>query len=316
VAYSLFTNSGLITSKDKVAERRPDINPIHKILGYVLMRLNLPAPAKLNLFLHVLGRRLDDYHEIQSAMCFLELADLVSFREQKDGIQVQMDGVRQEDNLIYKAASLLSEIAHASGVEITVRKNIPMGAGLGGGSSDAATTLHGLNLLWGLGMQDEELANVALKVGADVPFFLRGFNAFVEGIGEKLTPIELAEVWYLILLPKTKVPTSQVFQSSDLTRDTSPITITRFLQEGILGNDCETVVRRLYPEVGAVIDWLREYGTARMTGTGSCIFLETDDEAEAQAILSRSSWQGFVTRSTKQSMLVDALVQNRKSFQN
>ena len=280
------------------------------------MELDLPAPAKLNLFLHVLGRRLDGYHEIQSAMCFLGLADLVSFRKKKDGIQVHMEGVRQEDNLVYKAASLISDIAHISGVEITVRKRIPMGAGLGGGSSDAATTLHGLNLLWGLGMQEKDLVNIGLQVGADVPFFLEGFNAFVEGIGEKLTPIELAEAWYLILVPETKVLTSQVFQSSDLTRDTSPITIARFLQVGDLGNDCEGVVRRLYPEVGVVIDWLREQGAARMTGTGSCIFLETDDEAEAQAILSRSGWQGFVTRSTKRSMLVDALIQNRKSFQN
>ena len=280
------------------------------------MRLRLPAPAKLNLFLHVLGRRLDGYHEIQSAMCFLRLADIVSFREKKDGIQVQMAGVRQEDNLVFKAASLLSEITHTSGVEIKVRKSIPMGAGLGGGSSNAATTLHGLNLLWRLGMQEKDLAEVGLEVGADVPFFLRGLNAFVEGIGDKLTPLDLAEVWYVILLPNTKVPTGQVFQSSDLTRDTSPITISRFLQEGILDNDCETVVRRLYPEVGVVIDWLREHGAARMTGTGSCIFLETDDEAEARAILSLSGWQGFVTRSTRRSMLTDALTQNRKSFQN
>ena len=280
------------------------------------MRLQLPAPAKLNLFLHVLGRRLDGYHEIQSAMCFLRLADNVSFREKKDGIQVQMAGIRQEDNLVFKAASLLSEIAHTSGVEITVRKSIPMGAGLGGGSSDAATTLHGLNLFWRLGMQEKDLAEVGLEVGADVPFFLGGFNAFVEGIGDKLTPLDLAEVWYVILLPNIKVPTEQVFQSSDLTRDTSPITMSRFLQNGILGNDCEPVVRRLYPEVGVVIDWLREHGAARMTGTGSCIFLETDDEAEARAILSLSGWQGFVTRSTRRSMLTDALTQNRKSFQN
>lgn len=280
------------------------------------MRLQLPAPAKLNLFLHVLGRRLDGYHEIQSAMCFLRLADIVSFREKKDGIQVQMAGVKQEDNLVFKAASLLSEIARTSGVEITVRKSIPMGAGLGGGSSDAATTLHGLNLLWKLGMQEEDLAKVGLEVGADVPFFLGGFNAFVEGIGDKLTPLDLAEVWYVILLPNVKVPTEQVFQSSDLTRDTSPITMSRFLQNGNLGNDCEPVVRRLYPEVGGVIDWLREHGAARMTGTGSCIFLKTDDEAEARAILSLSGWQGFVTRSTRRSMLTDALIQNRKSFQN
>ena len=280
------------------------------------MRLRLPAPAKLNLFLHVLGRRLDGYHEIQSAMCFLRLADIVSFREKKDGIQVQMAGVKQEDNLVFKAASLLSEIARTSGVEITVRKSIPMGAGLGGGSSDAATTLHGLNLLWKLGMQEEDLAKVGLEVGADVPFFLGGFNAFVEGIGDKLTPLDLAEVWYVILLPNVKVPTEQVFQSSDLTRDTSPITMSRFLQNGKLGNDCEPVVRRLYPEVGGVIDWLREHGAARMTGTGSCIFLKTDDEAEARAILSLSGWQGFVTRSTRRSMLTDALIQNRKSFQN
>ncbi len=280
------------------------------------MRLRLPAPAKLNLFLHVLGRRLDGYHEIQSAMCFLRLADIVSFREKKDGIQVQMAGVRQEDNLVFKAASLLSEITHTSGVEIKVRKSIPMGAGLGGGSSDAATTLHGLNLLWRLGMQEKDLAEVGLEVGADVPFFLRGFNAFVEGIGDKLTPLDLAEVWYVILFPNVKVPTKQVFQSSDLTRDTSPITMSRFLQSGILGNDCEPVVRRLFPEVGVVIDWLGEHGTARMTGTGSCIFLETDDEAEARAILSLSGWQGFVTRSTRRSMLTDALTQNRKSFQN
>ncbi|MAI43022.1 MAG: 4-(cytidine 5'-diphospho)-2-C-methyl-D-erythritol kinase [Candidatus Azotimanducaceae bacterium] len=280
------------------------------------MRLNLPAPAKLNLFLHVLGQRLDGYHKIQSAMCFLKLADTVSFREVKNDIRVHMEGIRQEDNLVYKAAMLLSDVADTSGVEITVHKCIPKGAGLGGGSSDAATTLHGLNLLWKLGLQEEELVKVGLQLGADVPFFLKGFNAFAEGIGEELTPIELAEAWYLILVPECNISTAQVFQSADLTRDTSPITIARFLQTEILDNDCETSVRRLYPEVGVVIDWLRQQGAARMTGTGSCIFIETNDEAEAQEILSRSVWQGFVTKSTRQSILMNALSQNRKSFQN
>ena len=280
------------------------------------MQLELPAPAKINLFLHILGRRPDGYHELQSVFRFLALADTLSFAPSKGGVSVAMDGVSEEDNLVYRAACLLSDGRDVPGVNVTVTKRIPLGAGLGGGSSDAATTLHGLNFMWELGLSDDELAELALQLGADVPVFVRGFTAFAEGIGERLVPVDLPETWYVALVPEPQVSTAEIFAQPDLTRDTSAITIARFLQGETLSNDCELVVRRLYPEVGAALDWLSQRGTARMTGTGACVFLETGDEALAREILSQSDWRGFVSKGTKQSVLRDAIVQKRKSFQN
>ncbi|HAK50993.1 MAG TPA: 4-(cytidine 5'-diphospho)-2-C-methyl-D-erythritol kinase [Gammaproteobacteria bacterium] len=276
------------------------------------MQLELPAPAKINLFLHILERRPDGYHELQSVFRFLELADTLSFEPTRGGVSVAMDGVSQEDNLVYRAARLLSDGRDVPGVNVTITKRIPLGAGLGGGSSDAATTLHGLNIMWELGLSDDELAELGLQIGADVPVFVRGFTAFAEGIGERLAPVDLPEIWYVLLVPESRISTAEIFTQPDLTRDTSAITIARFLQGESLRNDCETVVRRLYPEVGDALDWLSQRGTARMTGTGACVFLETGDEAVAREILSQSSWRGFVSKGTKQSVLFDALVQKRK----
>ena len=280
------------------------------------MQLELPAPAKINLFLHILGRRPDGYHELQSLFRFLELADTVSFELATEGISVDMDRVSQENNLVYKAAHILSEGRDVPGVNVVVTKRIPMGTGLGGGSSDAATTLHGLNMLWELGLSDDELAELGLQIGADVPVFVNGFSAFAEGIGERLAPVDLPEVWYVVLVPESRISTAEIFAHPDLTRDTSPITIARFLQGEALRNDCEPIVQRLYPEVGDALDWLSQQGTARMTGTGACVFLEAGDEAVARDILSQSNWQGFVSKGTKQSVLLDALVQERNLFQN
>lgn len=280
------------------------------------MQLELPAPAKINLFLHILGRRPDGYHELQSLFRFLELADTVSFELATEGISVDMDRVSQENNLVYKAAHILSEGRDVPGVNVVVTKRIPMGTGLGGGSSDAATTLHGLNMLWELGLSDDELAGLGLQIGADVPVFVHGFTAFAEGIGERLAQVELPEAWYVVLVPESRISTAEIFAHPDLTRDTSPITIARFLQGEALRNDCEPIVQRLYPEVGDALDWLSQQGTARMTGTGACVFLEAGDEAVARDILSQSNWQGFVSKGTKQSVLLDALVQERNLFQN
>ena len=280
------------------------------------MQLELPAPAKINLFLHILGRRPDGYHELQSLFRFLELADTVSFELATEGISVDMDRVSQENNLVYKAAHILSEGRDVPGVNVVVTKRIPMGTGLGGGSSDAATTLHGLNMLWELGLSDDELAGLGLQIGAEVPVFVHGFTAFAEGIGERLAQVELPEAWYVVLVPESRISTAEIFAHPDLTRDTSPITIARFLQGEALRNDCEPIVQRLYPEVGDALDWLSQQGTARMTGTGACVFLEAGDEAVARDILSQSNWQGFVSKGTKQSVLLDALVQERNLFQN
>jgi 4-diphosphocytidyl-2-C-methyl-D-erythritol kinase len=280
------------------------------------MQLELPAPAKINLFLHILGRRPDGYHELQSLFRFLELADTVSFELATEGISVDMDRVSQKNNLVYKAAHILSEGRDVPGVNVVVTKRIPLGTGLGGGSSDAATTLHGLNMLWELGLSDDELAELGLQIGADVPVFVHGFTAFAEGIGERLAPVDLPEAWYVVLVPESRISTAEIFAHPDLTRDTSPITIARFLQGEALRNDCERIVQRLYPEVGDALDWLSQQGTARMTGTGACVFLEAGDEAVARDILSQSNWQGFVSKGTKQSVLLDALVQERNLFQN
>ena len=281
------------------------------------MQLELPAPAKINLFLHILGRRPDGYHELQSVFQFLELADTVSFELTKEGIRVDMDRVSEKNNLVYIAADILSEGRDVPGVNVMVTKRIPLGAGLGGGSSDAATTLHGLNMLWELGLSDDELAELGLQIGADVPVFVNGFSAFAEGIGERLAPVDLPEVWYVVLVPESRISTAEIFAHPDLTRDTSPITIARFLQGETLRNDCEPVVQRLYPEVGDALDWLSQHGTARMTGTGACVFLEASGEGVAREILSQSNWRGFVSKGTKHSVLLDELlVQKRNLFQN
>ncbi|MCU0803852.1 MAG: 4-(cytidine 5'-diphospho)-2-C-methyl-D-erythritol kinase [Burkholderiales bacterium] len=249
-----------------------------------------PAPAKLNLFLHVVGRRADGYHLLQSVFRLIDLADTLRFAPRTDG-EVRRatgaEGVPEDEDLVVRAArSLKAATGCAAGVTISVEKRIPMGGGLGGGSSDAATTLAALNRLWGLGLPVAELMRIGLALGADVPFFLLGRNAFVEGVGERLHPIDLPPAWYVVLVPGIAVPTREIFAAPELTRDTKPIKIQGF-STSAGRNDLEPVVRRRYPAVARAIDWLSGLGDARMTGSGACVFAEFRTEREARAVLSR-----------------------------
>jgi 4-diphosphocytidyl-2-C-methyl-D-erythritol kinase len=242
-----------------------------------------PAPAKLNLFLHIVGRRPDGYHELQTCFQFVDLCDDIHLEVRVDG-QIRRlrgaAGVADEADLCVRAARALKAAANCSlGVDIDVVKRIPMGAGLGGGSSDAATCLVALNRLWGLGFSVAELARLGLALGADVPVFVHGRAAFAEGVGERLTalspPLAPKEDKYLILKPNVFVATGLVFQDPELTRNSPPITIHGFLASGGR-NDCLAVVRRRYPEVAHALDWLSQFGNARLTGTGACVFVSIE----------------------------------------
>ena len=263
------------------------------------------APAKLNLFLHVLGRRADGYHELQTAFRLIDLADTLRFTARADGKVVRqqhLPGVPPEGDLCLRAANLLKQsTGHSGGVEIRLEKRIPMGGGLGGGSSDAATTLLVLNHLWQLGLKRGELQQLALRLGADVPVFVFGENAFAEGVGERLSPLALPAAWYLVLIPPVEVPTAAVFAAPELTRETKPIRITAFfdgLKQRTLRNDLEPVVSKRYPEVARHLAWLSEHGEARMSGSGACVYAEYPTRSEACAALAQLSpaMQGFVAR--------------------
>lgn len=247
-----------------------------------------PAPAKLNLFLHVVGRRPDGYHLLQSVFRLIDLCDTLRFAPRADG-EVRRaggaPGVAEEEDLVVRAArALKSATGTREGVTIRVEKRIPVGGGLGGGSSDAATTLIALDRLWGLRLTRQALAAIGLRLGADVPFFLFGRNAFVEGIGERLRPVELEPAWYVVVVPPVSVPTREIFAAPDLTRDTKPIRIWGF-SKGFGRNDLEPVVCRRYPAVRRAIEWLSAFAPARMTGSGGCVFAEFRTEREARAVL-------------------------------
>jgi 4-diphosphocytidyl-2-C-methyl-D-erythritol kinase len=271
-----------------------------------------PAPGKINLFLHVVGRRDDGYHLLQTAFQFLEHGDELEFETRGDGRIERIanyDGIPAERDLVVRAArALRGKGGVAAGASIRVAKHLPFGGGLGGGSSDAATTLVALNRLWGLGLDTDTLAGIGLELGADVPVFVRGRAAWAEGVGEKLTPVDMPEDWLLVVHPGVAVGTAEVFKHPDLTRNTPAITIRAFLA-GAGTNICEPLVRKLHPEVAAAIDWLRERGDARMTGTGSCVFLRCQSEREARAVLAElpHRWHGFVTRGRNRSPLLDRL---------
>ncbi len=275
-----------------------------------------PAPAKLNRFLHILGRRPDGYHEIQTVFQFIDLSDTLSFEPRDDGAirrVTELPGVAPEDDLVIRAARALSAHTGARrGVDIGVSKRIPAGAGLGGGSSDAATTLIALDHLWGLGLPPPELLAIGRRLGADVPIFIHGQAAWAEGIGERFTPIALDEPWYLVIRPEVAVSTALVFADPELTRDTSPITIASFLG-GLGRNDCEKVVRARYPEIARALDWLGARADARLTGTGSAAFAAFPTEAEARARFGElpRRFEGFVTRGRNRSPLVDRLESKR-----
>ena len=275
-----------------------------------------PAPAKLNLFLHILGRRADGYHELQSCFQFLDLQDEVSIRIRSDGLisrLVELAGVAPESDLCVRAARALKAASGTPlGADIGLQKKIPMGGGLGGGSSDAATVLVALNRLWGLHWPREKLAAIGLKLGADVPVFVYGRVAWAEGVGERLTPLyppdAPAETNYLILKPNVSVPTAAVFQDPELTRNSAPITIHGFLASGGR-NDCLGVVRRRYPEVAQALDWLSAYGSARLTGTGACVFLACDTLERGREIMRElpPACEAYVARGLNDSPLLERL---------
>jgi 4-diphosphocytidyl-2-C-methyl-D-erythritol kinase len=275
-----------------------------------------PAPAKLNLFLHVVGRRPDGYHELQTCFQFLDLCDEITIEVRADGQirrAVQIAGLAEDQDLCMRAARTLKQAAHCSlGADISLAKRIPIGGGMGGGSSDAATCLVALNHLWGLNWPAEKLAALGLSLGADVPVFVHGRVAWAEGVGERLTPLypPLAppEVNYLILKPNVSVSTAEVFQDPELTRNSAPITIHGFLASGGR-NDCLGVVRRRYPEVARALDWLSLFGSARLTGTGACVFLACETLELAQEIVRKvpPEIEGFLARGLNDSPLLEGL---------
>ncbi|MEQ9462083.1 MAG: 4-(cytidine 5'-diphospho)-2-C-methyl-D-erythritol kinase [Haliea sp.] len=271
--------------------------------------LTLLSPAKLNLFLHVTGRRSDGYHTLQTVFQLLDWGDSMRFTPDHSGrVQLDMPGfaLPAEDNLILRAAQLLQR--EDRGVHISCEKRIPMGGGLGGGSSNAATTLLALNHLWQLGLPQAELQALGARLGADVPVFVGGHSAWAEGIGEQLTPIALPDAWYLVIKPACSVPTGEIFSSQELTRDTSPSTIAAFFQ-GVHRNDCEPVVVAKYPEVGAALQWLRAFAEARLTGTGACVFAAFDSRRAATAVQQQvpTRWTSFTARGTDVSPVLKAL---------
>lgn len=283
-----------------------------------------PAPAKLNLFLHVLGRRSDGYHELQTVFQFIDVSDDLDFAIRDDGVikrRSTASGIAPEDDLVVKAArALRGHSGTPLGADITVHKRIPMGGGLGGGSSDAATTLVALNRLWSLDLDEQQLAAIGLALGADVPIFIYGHSAFAEGVGERFTAVTLDTPWYLVVKPDCEVATGAVFGAPELTRNTPPITIADFLsrtgRDMRLGNDCEPVVRARYPQVAEALEWLSERAsTARLTGTGSCIFaaFATREEAASRLAELPARWQAFVTRGLNRSPLLERLALARSA---
>ncbi|MBI3775616.1 MAG: 4-(cytidine 5'-diphospho)-2-C-methyl-D-erythritol kinase [Gammaproteobacteria bacterium] len=266
------------------------------------------APAKLNLFLHIVGRRADGYHLLQTAFQFVNLCDTLSFDITRDGrIERTRDipKVAPETDLTLRAALLLQQATGTSlGARITCEKKIPLGGGLGGGSSDAATTLIALNQLWNTGLPVDQLAQLGVRLGADVPVFVHGHAAWAEGVGEILTPINPPEPWYVVIHPPCHVSTAEIFNLPELTRNTSPIKIRDFFA-GSGRNDCESTVRTRYPAVAAALDWLGKFSTARMTGTGACVFAAFPTEARAReiAMLTPPEWRVFVAEGLNRSPL-------------
>ncbi len=269
-----------------------------------------PAPAKLNLFLHITGRRDDGYHLLQTVFQFLDYGDTLHFTPRNDG-QIHrvsaLPGVDETQDLTVRAAQLLKQASGCDkGVDIEVEKRLPMGGGLGGGSSDAATTLVALNHLWQLGRTTDQLAELGLQLGADVPVFVHGHAAWAEGVGEQLTPVEPPEPWYLVLIPEVTVSTAEIFAAPELTRDTPAIKIRDFLAGGGI-NVCQAVVAKRYPAVAESLEWLSQYGTATMTGTGACIFAAFESHQQADAILAKlpEKWRGFVAKGLNHSPLLE-----------
>lgn len=271
-----------------------------------------PAPAKLNLFLHVVGRRPDGYHELETLFRFLDFGDSLRFTVREDGAITRSEtvtGVDAETDLTVRAARLLQQAAGTPlGVEIGLSKRIPIGGGLGGGSSDAATTLIALNRLWRVNWPRRRLQAAALRLGADVPVFVSGRSAFARGVGEVLTAVDLAPAWYVVLVPQMHVSTARIFSDPELTRDSNPIKMLSF-SAGPGRNDLQAVSCRLFPEVARHLDWLARYAPAAMTGSGACVFAAFDSQARAQDILANlpDDMRGFAARGVDRHPMLDWL---------
>lgn len=281
---------------------------------------NWPAPAKLNRFLHIVGQRPDGYHLLQTVFQFLDYCDLLDFQLRTDGqviLQSPIEGVPTEKNLIFRAAKLLqSHSGSAMGVKISLEKKLPTGGGLGGGSSDAATVLVALNHLWGLDYSHRHLARLGLELGADVPVFINGKAVWAEGVGEQFQDIGLDEPWFCVIVPAVNVSTADIFSDRELTRNTSPITISDFIG-GAGSNDCEALVAAKYPEIKTVIEWMKRYSDThsgcivrtRMTGTGACVFagFETEQDAREVQLQIPPGQVAFVAKGLNQSPLLKRL---------
>ncbi|BFM08425.1 4-(cytidine 5'-diphospho)-2-C-methyl-D-erythritol kinase [Halioxenophilus aromaticivorans] len=275
--------------------------------------LTLPAPAKLNLFLHINGRRPDGYHNLQTLFQLLDYGDELSFTVTGNGNDIEFScsdpALGGGDNLVVRAAKLLQQAANRPvAAKIHLTKRLPAGGGIGGGSSDAATTLLALNHLWGLHLAQTELLLIARQLGADVPVFVYGQSAFAEGVGEQLQAVDLADNWYVVLAPACHVSTAEIFSHKGLTRDTPVIKVAASLQHGTQ-NDCQALVRELYPPVKSALNWLGQFGPAKLTGTGACVFLAVSNEQEAQRILGQKpdALGGFIARGVNQSPVLSML---------
>ena len=274
--------------------------------------LSLPSPAKINLFLHITGQRSDGYHNLQTLFQLLDFGDKLVFRSNRSGnikINGNIDGVDEKNNLIFHAATLLQKSTGCDlGCTINLTKNLPMGAGLGGGSSNAATTLVGLNALWKCGLTANQLSDLGKTLGADVPVFVHGESAFAEGIGDILTPLTLPQRWFLVITPNCHVSTREIFSNPQLTRNSSPIKI-RALSGVEYRNDCQDVVSKLYPAVGSVLQWVENFSAPLMTGTGASVFCSFDSKSEAQHVLSKlpKQWTGFVAKGVNRSPVHEQL---------
>ncbi|MGF1854449.1 4-(cytidine 5'-diphospho)-2-C-methyl-D-erythritol kinase [Vibrio satsumensis] len=247
-----------------------------------------PSPAKLNLFLYITGRRDNGYHELQTLFQFVDFGDELTVTANRETSSItitpEIPGVATEDNLIWKAATALQQYTSTTfGADIQLKKVLPMGGGIGGGSSNAATVLVALNYLWQLDLSDDQLAGIGLKLGADVPVFVRGHAAFAEGVGEQLQPANPNEKWYLVVKPQVSIATVDIFTHSKLTRNTPKRALSTLLEQEYV-NDCEKIVRMLYPEVDKQLSWLLQYAPSRLTGTGSCVFAEFNSKKEAELV--------------------------------
>jgi 4-diphosphocytidyl-2-C-methyl-D-erythritol kinase len=281
-----------------------------------MKKLILPAPAKLNLFLHINSQRDDGLHELQTIFQLLSYGDSLSFTLRNDkaiNLNSRIPGVSTENNLVMRAAKLMQQHdKKRRGVDIVLTKRLPLGSGLGGGSSDAATTLHALNDLWEIDMPISMLLKLGLQLGADVPVFVQGQSCWAEGVGELITPMTLPEPWFVVISPQVSISTAEIFFDKQLTRDTPKQTMSSSLIE-TGENNCQAVVLQRYPEVAEALNWLNRFGTAQMTGTGGCVFARFIDKDEAQAVLDElpKNYKGFIAQGLNQSPLLTSLGTNR-----